>query len=143
MNKVTTVFLLAGFMTLSASGSAATFDGSKTILCAMQSVTQCDAGTDCVSVTPENVNLPDFFQIDVAGKVISSTPESGREATTPIERSEILDGKLVLQGADDGIEDVRDGLGWTIAINEETGKMVISASGDGFATVVFGACTLR
>ena len=143
MNRFTTVLLLAASMTMFAQGNAASFDGSKAMLCAMQSVTQCDAGADCVSVTPENVNLPDFFQIDVSGKVISSTPESGRDSTTPIERSEILDGKLVLQGADDGVEDVRDGLGWTISINEETGKMVISASGDGFATVVFGACTLR
>jgi hypothetical protein len=143
MNRVTPVVLLAGFMTLSTPGSAAPFDGSKNMLCATQYVSQCDTGADCVNVTPESVNLPDFIHIDVAGKLISPTPESGREATTPIERSEILDGKLMLQGADDGVEDVRDGLGWTIAINEETGKMVISASGDGFATVVFGACTLQ
>ena len=143
MNKVTTAVLLAGFMAISATGIAETFDGSKPMLCATQYVSQCDVGADCVNVTPESVNLPDFFQIDVAGNLISSTPESAREATTPIERSEHLDGKLVLQGADDGIEDVRDGLGWTLAINEETGKMVISASGDGFAVVVFGACTLH
>ena len=49
----------------------------------------------------------------------------------------------MLQGADDGIEGVRDGLGWTMAINDTTGKMVLTASGDSFALVVFGACTLR
>jgi len=63
--------------------------------------------------------------------------------TTTIERSESLDDKLMLQGANDGIEDFRDGLGWTMAIDENTGKQVFSASGDGFAMVVFGACTLR
>ena len=45
--------------------------------------------------------------------------------------------------ADDGIKDVRDGAGWTMSINEATGKMVMTAAGDGFAVVVFGACTLR
>jgi len=78
-----------------------------------------------------------------ANKVITSTPESGSDRTTKIERSESLDGKLMLQGADDGIEDFRDGLGWTMAIDETTGKLVFSASGDGFAMVVFGACTVR
>ena len=56
---------------------------------------------------------------------------------------EYLDGKLVLQGADDGLEDVRDGAGWTMSINESTGEMVMTTAGDGFAVVVFGACALR
>jgi hypothetical protein len=51
-----------------------------------------------------------------------------------------LDGKLILQGAEDGIENVRDGLGWTAAISEETGKFILTASGEEVAFVVFGAC---
>jgi hypothetical protein len=31
-------------------------------------------------------------------------------------------------------------LGWTIAIAEDTGKVVMTASGDQVAFVVFGAC---
>ena len=60
-----------------------------------------------------------------------------------MERVEHLDGKLILQGADDGVEDVRDGMAWSMSISEDTGKMVLSASGDGFAMVVFGACTQK
>ncbi len=56
---------------------------------------------------------------------------------------ETLDKKLFLQGADDGIEGVRDGLAWSIAISEDTGRLVLSASGDNVAFVIFGACTLR
>ena len=56
---------------------------------------------------------------------------------------ETLDNKLFLQGADDGIEGVRDGLAWSIAISEDTGRLVLSASGDNVAFVIFGACTLR
>jgi hypothetical protein len=131
--------LLAGF----SLAFAAPFDGSKPLICATQYVSQCDAGADCVNVTPESVSLPDLFIIDAANKIITGTPESGSDRKTPIERSESLDGKLMLQGADDGIEDFRDGLGWTMAIDETTGKLVFSASGDGFAMVVFGACTVR
>jgi hypothetical protein len=63
--------------------------------------------------------------------------------STAIERSEHLDGKLILQGADEGIEDVRDGLAWSMVIDETSGKMLLSAAGDGVAFAVFGACTLR
>ena len=125
------------------SASAATFDGSQTLLCALQDVTQCDAGTECLGVTPEGINVPDFLQVDAANKLISATPEAGTERTTAIERTEHMDGKLILQGADDGIEGVRDGLAWSMVIDDTTGKLVVSASGDGFAFVAFGACTLR
>ena len=45
----------------------------------------------------------------------------------------------MLQGAEDGYEDLRDGLGWTLSIAEDTGQVVLTASGDQVAFVVFGA----
>jgi hypothetical protein len=125
------------------SASAATFDGSQTLLCALQDVTECETGTECLGVTPEGINVPDFLQVDAANKVISATPEAGTGRTTAIERTEHMDGKLVLQGADDGVEGVRDGLAWSMVIDDTSGKLVLSASGDGVAFVAFGACTLR
>lgn len=138
MNSIKRAVLLTGLMGMSSSAMPAAFDGSKPMICASQAANECVAGEHCNHVTPASINLPDFFNIDVKGKVIS-----GPAAKTPIERVEHLDGKLVLQGADDGVEGVRDGLGWTMTIDEETGKMSISASGDGFAIVVFGACMVR
>lgn len=144
MNKVTNrVILAAVALVLSPTAMAEPFDGGKAMLCASQYVAECDAGKDCVTVTSGSVNLPDFFLVDTGKKLISATPESGSDATTTIERVEHLDGKLMLQGADDGIKDVRDGAGWTMSINESTGKMVMTTAGDGFAVVLFGACTLR
>ena len=125
------------------SASATTFDGSKPLLCALQHVTECETGAECVGVWTQEVNAPDFLQVDISNKVISATPEAGTVRTTPIERSEYLDGKLILQGADDGVEGVRDGLAWSMVIDDTTGKMIISAAGDGVAFAVFGACTLR
>lgn len=143
MKKTITLILFSVLLAGGAPSVAAPYDGSQALVCAVQYVSQCDAGTDCVNVMPESVNLPDLFIVDVPEKVLRPIPESGMERTTPIERSEILDGKLILQGADDGIEDVRDGLGWTLAIDEQTGKLVFSAAGDGFAMIVFGACAQR
>ncbi len=138
--RLITVFVLI-------AGSPATlakpFDGSKPLLCAVQSVSQCDAGVDCISVTTDDVGLPDLFIVDPGKNIIRATPESGSDRTTIVEHRESLDGKLMLQGADEGIEDFKDGLGWTMAIDELSGKLVFSASGDGFAIVVFGACAVR
>jgi hypothetical protein len=143
MKKVNQLAILAGSLALSSMALAEPFDGEKNMLCANQYASECVAGTDCVNVSPASVNLPDFFRINTSEKLISATPESGSTASTSIERVEHLDGKLMLQGADDGIKDVRDGAGWTMSINETTGKMVMTTAGDGFAVVVFGACTLR
>ena len=46
---------------------------------------------------------------------------------------------MILQGAEDGYEKMRDGLGWTLAIAENSGQVVLTASGDQVAFVVFGA----
>jgi hypothetical protein len=143
MKKVNQSIILSGSLALSVVAMAEPFDGDKIMLCANQYASECVAGTDCTIVSPASVNLPDFFQINTGEKLISATHESGLSSITPIERVEHLDGKLMLQGADDGIKDVRDGAGWTMSINEATGKMVMTTAGDGFAVVVFGACTLR
>ena len=125
------------------AAAAAMFDGSAPLLCAVTEIRECEAGLECLEVSPDAVNAPRFLQVDVEAGQITSTPERPVQATTAIERVEHLDGKLVLQGADDGLEEVRDGLGWTISVAEDTGRMVAAGVGDGVAFVMFGACTPR
>jgi len=134
---------LIGCLAASSLAIAAPYDGSKALICATQSVSECVAGMDCAAVTPASVSVPDFFYVDAKNKTISSslTAEGGQK--TAIERSETLDGRLVLQGADDGLADIRDGVGWTMAIDNDTGKMALSAVGNGYTVIVFGACMQR
>ena len=122
---------------------AADFDGSKTLVCANQLVNECLPAQHCRLVAPQSVNLPNFFKVDTGNKIITGKHDGGIDASTPIERLEHMDGKLILQGADNGIEGVPDGNGWTLAIEEDTGKMSMTASGDGFVIVAFGACMTR
>jgi len=49
-----------------------------------------------------------------------------------------LAGRSATAAAEDGYEKMRDGLGWTMAISEATGQVVLTASGDQVAFVVFG-----
>ena len=122
---------------------AGSFDGSKTLLCAPQSAVECGPDGSCQQVSPTSVNLPDFFQIDFKEKMITRVTGSEKHRGSKIKNMEVLDSKLVLQGADDGIENVRDGIAWSMTIAQDTGKLVASAAGDGEAFVIFGACTAR
>jgi hypothetical protein len=121
--------------------SAGDFDGSKPLLCASVDVMECAPDSGCTRVNAEAINAPQFFKVNVADKVITGKHAGGSEVDSAIERSETVDGKLILQGAEDGIEGVRDGLGWSMAISQDNGNMVLSASGDAAAFVIFGACT--
>ena len=123
------------------SVSAQVFDGSKPLYCAIADVIECVPGGECQEVMPENVNLPNFLFINFKKKRITASKEGGVQRTSKIENRERVDGKLIVQGIEDGIEGVKDGLGWSIAISESTGKMVVTGSGDQVGFVMFGACT--
>ena len=51
-----------------------------------------------------------------------------------------IDGKIIIQGIEDGQPDERDGAGWSISIMDPEGTMVMAVAGDGFAVVGLGAC---
>ena len=120
---------------------AGVFDGSKPLYCALMDTVQCVPGGECTEIEPEEVNLPDFLAINFKKKRITATKEGGIQRSSKIENRKLIDGKLIVQGAEDGVEGVKDGLGWTIAINESTGKMVLTGSGDDVGFVFFGSCT--
>jgi len=115
---------------------------SKPLLCSISNITECTPNDGCFKTTVENVGLPHFLKMDVANKTVTpADPIEGKP--TPIERVERIDNKLLLQGAEDGFDNVHDGLGWTAAISESTGKFIFTASGEDVAFVAFGACTTR
>jgi hypothetical protein len=122
---------------------AESFDGSKNLLCSPQSVVECGPDISCQQVSPASVNLPGFFQIDFKNKIIKRVAATENQKGSKIDRMEVLDSKLILQGADDGVEGVRDGLAWSMAIAQDTGKLIASAAGESEAFVIYGACTPR
>jgi hypothetical protein len=121
---------------------AGDFDGRQNLICAAMDVNECLPGGECKRMTALEVNFPDFIRINFKDKAIRTEQSGGEKLKTTIERMETVDGKIIIQGAEDGREDTKDGLGWTVAIDEENGKMVLSASGTDVAFVVFGACTV-
>ena len=142
MKKLQSIALVVfGLCSLSAStAAAADFDGSKPLLFSVISVLECTLEEGCAQVTAESISLPQFLKIDFKNKRVSPAMEVHEKRGSEIKRMERIEGKLMLQGAEDGVEGVRDGLGWTLAISEETGRAILTASGEEVALVVFGAC---
>ena len=125
------------------SALAGTFDGSQPVICAVIETFECGEGASCERGLAESINFPQFIKIDFKTKSITGTLPNGMVRTAEIKHMEAHVGKLILQGADDGVAGVRDGLAWSVVIDDSSGRLVLSASGDGFVIVAFGACTLR
>jgi hypothetical protein len=118
---------------------AGDFDGTRPLLVSVIRAVECVPDGTCREVPLASFELPQFLKIDFSKKTIRPADADDETPDTVIERQEIVDGKLILQGAEDGYEKMRDGLGWTMAISEESGQVVLTASGDQVAFVVFGA----
>jgi len=134
MNKIKLMGLaLLCIIVTPLSIAAADFDGSKPLLCATIETFECGSDIECQRGTAQSINLPQFLKIDFKEKKISGIRESGEVLTTEIENMERSDGKLVLQGT-------QNNKGWSMLINEATGKMTITVSDDQVGFMVFGAC---
>ena len=125
------------------SVGAGDFDGTRPLLISVIRVIECVPDGTCQEVTPASIELPQFLTIDFTKKTIRPAGTGDTTRATVIARQEHVDGKLILQGSEDGYEKVRDGLGWTLAIAEDSGKVVLTGSGDQVAFVVFGAALPR
>jgi hypothetical protein len=114
----------------------------KQVTCAAIKIFECTSTNGCKEVSAESVDLPQMFRINFTTKTITGII-NGKERITPIEFLEYIDGKLMLHGAEDGRQDQRDGVAWNGVINEMTGQLVFSASGDNFSVSIFGTCIPR
>ena len=129
---------LCSIIAVSAVG-AGDYDGTRPLLVSIIRSVECVPDGTCREVPLDSIELPQFLKIDFSKKTIRPPAADHKAPVTIIERQEVVDGKLILQGAEDGYEKMRDGLGWTMAITKETGQVVLTASGDQVAFVVFGA----
>jgi hypothetical protein len=108
---------------------AGDFDGSRLLICAPVEAMECAPGGACEKGTPEEIGAPAFFRIDFANKALV-----GPRRTSAIQLLEKSDRQLLLQGTELGF-------GWTVALDPETGKIVVTLVDREGAIVLFGACT--
>ena len=132
------LFFLAGLCAMFTAGPALAIDTSKPFLCAAIHLHECIDGGSCEAVLPEDVNAPTFMRVDVKGRKVivrkDAPPTKIRSVTT-------IENRLILQGAEDGNPRQPDGTGWTMSIENDTGRFVATATLLQGAVVMFGACT--
>ena len=128
------------FLGLSAV-AAADFDGSDPLLCSVVTVNECVPEGSCEQVDNEDINAPDFLRVDVRKKSVTGMSDGAERPSNKIESSAVLGDSLFLQGKARAVEDMpEDALAWSVSVNQETGDMVLAASGDEVAFVIFGSC---
>jgi hypothetical protein len=93
----------------------------------------CDSG-ECATGTPDELNIPQFIEVDLAAKRVSTTKASGLNRTSAVDNVKRVDGHILLQGFDNG-------RAYSILIDEKTGVMSSAVSAVGCGITVFGACT--
>src|SRR5262245_40764543 len=94
-----------------AARAAPALDGSAPMLCSLAVLMECDA-VKCERTTAAEADLPDFVRIDVPNKAVTAVPGTRQ---TAIRSSMRLDGRLILQGGENG-------RGWTATV-ADSGKL--------------------
>ena len=108
--------------------------GAQSLLCTAVEATLCDEGGDCVSESPAELNIPEFLQVNLTEKMMSTTKASGENRTTPIRTMERADGALYIQG-------IEQGHAFSFVISESTGTLSAAVALDGQSVSIFGGCT--
>jgi hypothetical protein len=108
------------------------YDGSVPFVCVPTAVAECVRNGECRTGTAENENLPDFFRINLKSKVVHAEGE-GKGRQSPIKEIHRSHGELSLYGA-------QNQRAWILIIQEKTGRMSASITGDGLSFVIFGVC---
>ena len=142
MFKYPKILVIAiGLIALATAAFAGDFDGSSPLSGTVGKVIEINRYRIADDVDPDTVGLPKNFLIDFKAKVLRPSNDSLVRRTISINRVAFVENKTVIQGVDEGVEGVEDGLAWSLTISRKDGSAVLSASGNGVAYVVFGVCT--
>ncbi len=125
---------LVSLLGLAAPAYAAMIDGSQRLICSSIRTAECSLSDDCTVGLASDINVPQFFYIDLPNKRVEATRPDGSELNTAFTMTANDGAPIVLQGAENG-------RGWSATIDRETGFLVVAVSGENTAFAVFGACT--
>jgi len=122
-------WLLLAPVLLSGTAAAGDFDGSKKLICAPAVAMDCAVADECIRGMPDDMGAPTFIRIDFDKKEVRGTTRA-----SPVLHMEKSPEQVLLLG-------VEVGLGWTIAIDSESGRMHATLAGRDGAFVLIGSCT--
>lgn len=104
------------------------------LLCSTSKVQICLETGDCYPATPWEIGVPQFVIIDTDRKVMKTTEASEENRSTPIANMTREDGRLVVQGFEQG-------RAFSVVIDEALGAFTAAIARDGISVSAFGSCT--
>jgi hypothetical protein len=104
------------------------------MICATNNVVECQDDGDCSTGSPSGMNVPQFIEVDLRGKHLSTTRASGLNRATEILHLQREGGQIFLQGYENG-------RAFSFVIGEKTGLLSAAIAAEGLTVGVFGACT--
>ncbi len=130
----TSLLLLLTALVGASALSAEPLSGATRVLCASTNLGVCVDTGDCETGPAWTLDVPEFIEIDLTKKTLSSTEASGRNRVSQAANVIRQGGSIVLQG-------VENGRAYSISIEESTGRMTAAVARDWLGVVVFGQCT--
>ena len=105
-------------------------------------VNECHPINGCKEIDPDIIQAPRFLSLDFSKKTIRTTVGVEHNRESRMQSVSTVGNKLIVQGVEAALKDVRKGLGWTLSIDQGDGDMIITGAGADTALVLFGVCTL-
>lgn len=134
MKSARNVALVLGILMAPAMTLADDLSGSEAFLCSVVYASECTLDGDCTGGPAWNLNIPQFIEVDIKAKTLSTTKASGENRSTPIKNLERGDDSIILQG-------VENGRAFSFVITESTGMVSIAVAIADEGIVVSGVCT--
>ncbi len=128
------IVLISAFTLVASAAFADNIENTDRILCSTSRIIVCFEDGECIDAHPWELNIPQFVVIDAKKMTLSTTKASGENRSTPIRSLKRDNGKLILQG-------IEQGRAFGFVIDEASGLLTASVARDGLAVSVFGACT--
>lgn len=134
MKRFATLAIAAAIALAPGAAVADSLVGSDRFLCSAATVTACTEDGDCFKLAPSDLNMPQFVEVDLQKKKLTTTKSSGMNRASDIVNLQRKDGTILMQGE-------QNGRAYSWMVNETLGIATISVAFDGFSVGVFGSCT--
>jgi hypothetical protein len=121
-------------LALSAPLAADELTGAQFFMCSAWHAAVCNTDGSCDATEAWRLNMPDFLQVDVRGKVMKTPDGSDQPRESPIATLVREAGKLFMSGH-------QETRGWTWIINETSGEGVLALVSDNSSVTLFTVCT--
>lgn len=109
-------------------------ENERNILCTVLETHVCVEAAGCVDVLAEEMNIPRFVRIDTKTGKVATTRASGENRETTAGSVNRAEGRIVLQG-------VEDGRAFSMYVEESTGLSTFAAAAAGRSVTAFAVCT--